>query len=300
MTDVDPRLLPLLEKHGLTLEQFRKVGRPPRGWEGIPALRSALITDLHMQGTSWADMKVITGLSHGSIQRLTRAMWNPASREAKRANGARTGFMWRGKHRPGQLERQWAAGTFDFLRGRVRSEEERQRLRDGWTPELRWEAGEHGLRNWLDPVIRAKILAFHHSPEERERKSKLQAQRLKDHPGKYLHGRTEWVDTPKGLHERAYARSSYEVAAIRKLEADPSVLRYEHERVLRVPGGHWILPDFIVEYEGAKVVLIEVKAAWSLRQPEDSRGIRRLAIAKDFAKTRGWSFEVWTERELGC
>jgi hypothetical protein len=123
---------------------------------------------------------------------------------------------------------------------------------------------------------------------------------MKDYPGKYLRGRAEWVDTPKGLHERAYARSSYEVAAVRKLEADPGVLHYEHERVLALPDGRWVLPDFIVEYEGARVMLVEVKAAWVLSQPLDSRVRVRLDVARDFAASQGWTFEVWTERELGC
>ena len=303
MTDVDPRLSSLLEKHGLTLEQLRKVGRPPKGWEGVFALRSALVTDLHMQGTSWAEMIAITGLSNGAIQRLTRAMWNPASRETVRENGIRLGKSWKGRRSVGKslgLKAAWAAGTFDFHRGRIRSEKECQRLRDGWTPQHRQVQVENSLRNWSDPVIRAKIMAFHHSPEEQERKSRLQVQRLKDHPCKYLSGRAECVVTPKGLHERAYARSSYEVAAIRKLETEPTVLRYEHERVLRIPNGHWILPDFIVEYEDAHVVLVEVKAAWVLKQPKSSRVIKRLALAEDFARSQGWGFDVWTERELRC
>ncbi len=299
-----PRLVPLLAKHGVSHTDFMKKGRPTKGTgEALVQARSAIITELHSQGTSWAEMIVVTGLGLGSIQRLTKAMWNPASRETVKANGVRVGSSWKGKTRPGQLEAQWAAGMFDFHRGRVRPEEERQRLRDGWTPERRHAAGEHALRNWMDPVILAKIMAFHTSPEERAKRSRAQIQRLRDHPGRYLRGKAQWVDTPKGIHSRAYARSSYEVAAIHALEADPLVLRYEHERVLALPDGHWILPDFIVEYTGGRagvIELVEVKAAWVLSQPDGSKVAQRLTKAREFAVDQGWSFTVWTERELGC
>lgn len=299
-----PKLVPLLTKHGISHTDFVRKGRPLKGTgDALVQARSAIITELHSQGTSWAEMVEVTGLGLGSIQRLTKAMWNPASRETVKANGVRVGSSWKGKARPGQLEAQWAAGVFDFHRGRVWSDTAKQALRDGWTQECRRACSERVKRYWMDPLVRAKIMAFHTSPEERAKRSRAQIQRLRDHPGRYLRGKAQWVDTPKGIHSRAYARSSYEVAAIHALEADPLVLRYEHERVLALPDGHWILPDFIVEYTGGRagiIELVEVKAAWVMSQPDDSKVAQRLTKAREFAVEQGWSFTVWTERELGC
>jgi len=301
MTAPHPKLAPLLAKHNLTHADFIKKGRPVKGTgEALVNARRAIITELHTQGTSWSEMIEVTGLGQGSIQRLTGAMWNPESRKRVSENGVRTGKLWKGKPRPGQLERQWAAGTFDFHRGRVCSEAEKQALRDGWTPERRQEAGLRSLRNWSNLDVRAKIMAFHTSHEERSRRSAAQAQRMKDTPGVYVRGRAEWVDTPKGLHERAYVRSSYEKAAVNHLESDPDVVRYEHERLLSLPDGRWFLPDFIVERSNAKVVLIEVKAAWVLTHPDCESVRQRLAVSESFAREQGWDFAVWTEKELEC
>ena len=296
-----PKLSPLLAKHNISHADFIKKGRPAKGTgEVLVSARRAIITELHAQGTSWAEMLEVTGLGRGSIQRLTGAMWNSETRKRVKENGVRTGKLWKGKPRPGQLERQWAAGTFDFHRGRVRPESERQALRDGWTPDRRQGAGQNSLRNWSDPEVRAKIMAFHTSPEERARRSAAQAQRMKDAPGVYVRGRAEWVDTPKGLHERAYVRSSYEKAAVAHLESDPDVVRYEHERLLSLLDGRWFLPDFIVERANARVVLIEVKAAWVLTHSDCDDVRQRLALSESFAKEQGWEFAIWTERELGC
>lgn len=108
---LDPRLLPLLDRHNLTPAQYQRQGRLPKGDGWILDRRRALVTELHAAGTSWADMIAITGLSHGSIQRLTEAMWNQASRKnvsdhAKRKI-AKTGFQgrseWVQTHKGGHI-----------------------------------------------------------------------------------------------------------------------------------------------------------------------------------------------------
>jgi lambda repressor-like predicted transcriptional regulator len=297
-TDPHPDLVPLLEKYGISWELFSKKGRLPNDLKWVKEKRSSVITEMHSKGTSWGDMIEITGLSLGSIERLTKAMWNKASRENSSAIGIRVGKSWKGKHRPGQLERQWAVGTFDFHRGRIRPEWELEKIRASWTPELRLRAGEHAREIWSDPVCRAKILAFHRSPEERARLSRLQAQRMLDYPNKYSKGRSEWVPTLKGVCEKAFARSSYEVAAITMLEADPSVVRYEHEHRFVLENGHWALPDFLVQYADGHMLLVEVKASWVLGLPSDYKIQRRLEVARQLADTNGWGFAIWTEREL--
>ena len=109
-----PKLVPLLEKHGLTHSQFIARGRPPSNApQNLLLKRRALVTELHASGTPWADITEITGLGANCVQRLSDAMWNPASRETLRENGRVVGSRWKGRSRPGQLESQWRAGHFD-------------------------------------------------------------------------------------------------------------------------------------------------------------------------------------------
>ena len=291
-----PKLVPLLLKHGIGWEAFCKRGRPPAG---VRDKRVAIVTELHEGGCSWSEMYEITGLSNGSIQRLTGAKGCAAVRAKRRNLGKNVGATWAGKKRPGQLERQWASGTFNFHRGRVRSPEERARLKASWTPELRLQAKDNSKRYvWGNPKVRARLLDFHRSPEERVRCSRAQVQRMKDNPGKYLRGRAQWMDTPKGSAGRAYVRSSYEAAAVRLLESDPLVVRYEHERRMMLPDGRWVLPDFVVERADGRTSLIEVKADWVFSLPEGHKTRKRILIARDLAANQGWDFIVWTEQEL--
>ncbi|MFA6235485.1 MAG: hypothetical protein WC824_15020, partial [Bacteroidota bacterium] len=58
-----PKLVPLLEKYGIDWETFSKRGRPPAGFpKDLYEKRSAIVTELHAAGTSWAEMMEITGL----------------------------------------------------------------------------------------------------------------------------------------------------------------------------------------------------------------------------------------------
>jgi hypothetical protein len=290
-----PELIPLLEKYGISWEVFIKQGRPSKG---VREIRSAIVTEIHEKGTPWLEMMEITGLSNGGIQRLTQAMWNENSREKAREAGRALGFSWKGKARPGQLEAQWANGDFDFHRGRIRSEEEREKLRAGWTPEKRLGCGIRSkLFIWGNPECKERLLSFHRSPEERERQSKAQAKRMQEKPSTYLRGRAQWVDTPKGNFPKVRVRSSYEVTAVQKLEEDSNVISYIYEKCIRFSDGHWGLPDFIVEYSSGKKV-IEVKASWVLSQPLDTKVRKRLKRAEDWALSQGFEFSIWTEKEL--
>ena len=294
MNEPHPKLVPLLARHEISWDLFSKQGRPPNG---VREKRSRIVTDLHQEGMSWEEMMEVTGLSNGGIQRLTGAMWNPKSRERLRENGRRTGESWKGKKRPGQLKRQWKSGNFDSLRGRIRPPEERARLREGWTPECRESASQHSLNMWKEDGVRKRLLDFHRSPEERKRRSREQSQRMKDNPGKWVRGKSEWLDTPKGFKDRAYVRSSYEAAAVRLLEEDPEVIRYEHERRIALSSGSWMLPDFIVEYEDGSTLLVEVKASWVLGLSVEHKISKRLMLSADLASDRGWGFAIWTERK---
>lgn len=296
-----PDLFPLLEKHNITIEDFMRRGRLPKDISAsIVKARKAVVTELHELGTSWVDMLEITGLSQGSIQRLTDAMWNPASRSTVSRNGLKLGQSWSGKKRPGQLKRQWEAGVFDFFKGRKLTDAQKQHLRESWTDEHRQKAGAHSKNLWANIAIRDNLLSFHRSPEQRQKRSELQTLRMKATPEKYVRGKSQWVDTPKGTTDRAFVRSSYEVKAVAKLEADATVLLYEYERRIRLPDGKWMLPDFITLREGGIVTMVEIKSMWVLGLPEDSKEQHRLQVALDYSASQGWSFEVWTEKDLGC
>jgi hypothetical protein len=121
---------------------------------------------------------------------------------------------------------------------------------------------------------------------------------MKESPEVYARGRAGWVDTPKGLNDRTYVRSSYEVAAVALLEQDKSVRSYEYERRIHTGGGRWILIDFIATRIDGSVLAVEVKAAWVLNHPSAGKERGRLDLARNIAAQNGWSFEVWTEKEL--
>lgn len=294
-----PELIKLLEKHNISLTDFHKKGRPAKGDGHFLALRKAVVTEIHSMGTSWKDMMEITGLSNGAIQRLTGAMWNPESRKVVSAKGSALGRTWKGKKRPGQLEAQWKAGVFDFHRGRVPSEEERQALRDRWTEEKKVKFSAEMKLRWQDPAYRDNLLAFHRSPEERVRMSEAQSLRMSETPEVYAKGLSQWVVTPKGNKPRVFARSSYEVAAISILEGDPNVVSYEFERRIKLNGGKWILPDFLVARNDGPITLLEVKASWVLTSPKAIKERARLELAQKLASENGWGFTIWTEKELG-
>jgi hypothetical protein len=95
-----------------------------------------------------------------------------------------------------------------------------------------------------------------------------------------------------------WTRSSYERRAINLLDNDPQVISFEFETRVFLSVFRWILPDFIIHYADGTVALIEVKASWVLSLPDDHKIKRRLKLAEDYAKSKGWDFRVWTEKEL--
>lgn len=296
MNEPHLELLPLLEKHEVSWELFSKQGRPPKG---VSAKRKAVVTELHLSGMSWDRMIEVTGKSLGFIQRNTQAMWNEASRENSRKNGERTGRLWKGKKRPGQLERQWADGTFDFHKGRKRSPEECQKLCDSWTEEKRAKRSQEMKARWEDPNYRTKLEKIHRSPENRALYSRLQVERMAENPEKWSRGKGQYVPVSKCTgKEKIWVRSSYEVVAVNLLENDPEVSVYDYERRCVLENGKWILPDFIVTRTGRQV-LTEVKSEWVFSLPADSKEQQRLKIARELATKNGWGFEIWAEQELG-
>lgn len=294
--DPHPLLIPLLEKHDLSWELFCKQGRPPLG---VSAKRRAIVTELHEAGHTWEKMAEITGKPTSFIQRNTDAMWNDASRENIREVGRKVGASWKGKKRLGQLEAQWANGDFDHLRGKPLSEETRQKLRAGWTPEKRQQRSQCSKALWVDLVIRDRLLAFHRSPEERVKRSRAQCVRMEHDPEKWTRGHGAYLYVSKCLNgQRIWVRSSYEQAAVILLEEDPQVALYQYERTFELKDGTWIKPDFVVQYASGETVMVEVKAGWVFKLPDTDPVQVRLRKAAVVAKKQGWAFQVWVEEEL--
>lgn len=292
----DPELTPLLLKYGVTWADFSRKGRPPKNLPHLQEARRKIVTDLHLRGVTWVEMVRITGLSNGAIQRLTRGMWNPASRQNSIDNARRVGASAKGVKKPWlsyRMLQAWAAGTFDFHKGRARSDLEKLHLRASHTSASRAATSERLRRLWGDPAYRANLLRYHRRSDVRRQRSIAQAQRMSDHPT--IRGICGYMTTRKGP-ARAWFRSSYEKAAMIMLDEDRTVESYEVEPTL-VVGNRRILPDFLVTYSDGRRVLVEVKASWVLNLPSEHRTRQRLTLAQEEANHHGWGFEIWTEKD---
>lgn len=128
-----PVLKPLLVKHGVSFLLFTKRGTLP---EGVSEKRSAVITDLHNAGFTWKEMMTITGLTNGTIQRNSKVLGGSPGKENQRQSAIKNGMARKGEVKPWlsvQMKKAWEDGKFDFHIGRVRSPEEKLRLKEGWT-----------------------------------------------------------------------------------------------------------------------------------------------------------------------
>ena len=113
-------------------------------------------------------------------------------------------------------------------------------------------------------------MVFHTQPEERERRSLLQTQRMLDTPWTYGRGHGCWLSSPKCREGQLFwVRSSFERRMVELLNADQEVLEFEYEPRHRI-GIYTILPDFVVVYRD-RIVLVEVKASWALQLPTEDR-----------------------------
>ena len=91
-------------------------------------------------------------------------------------------------------------------------------------------------------------------------------------------------------------RSSYEVAAVELLESDSSILSFEYEPRFKLKCGRYILPDFLITYQDGSKSLVEIKASWVFSLSPGSKPLLRLEEARDIAVSKGWGFEIWTEK----
>lgn len=298
--NMHPEVERLLKKYKLSWEMLQKQGRPPMG---VTEKRSSVVTELHKQGYMWKEMAQMLDKPISFIQRNTQAVGNEESHQNRVKNGYRTSQLNRGRECPKtskRMKKMWENGYFDFHKGREISEETRAKLKKHWSdPDLRANQSQMMKECWQDPEYKANLLEFHRSEEERARRSRLQSKRMAENPEKWSRGNGEYLKVTKCLEKtEIYVRSSYEKAAVKKLEGDDLVLYYKYETRLKLESGRYILPDFLVTYQDREQpLLVEVKASWVLDQPEDSKVQKRLKLAKKESSKRDWKFIIWTEKD---
>lgn len=115
----------------------------------------------------------------------------------------------------------------------------------------------------------------------------------------YSRGRSGYHNSPKA--GTIYYRSSYELAAFQKLDADIRVIKYMPEpftlEYLNSNGKiRRYRPDILVCYDRGLTLLIEVKAQWELQKEVVQL---KAKAARDWCKRAKARFFFWTEKELG-
>lgn len=134
----------------------------------------------------------------------------------------------------------------------------------------------------------------HHTPESREKVSATRTKRMME--GAYA----EWFD--KGYVETEKGggvgyRSSWERAAVEKLDKEERVVSFEYEP-LRIPyrrGGsfRFYIPDLLVRYYDGRKVLVEIKPDALVSHGQN---LAKFAAARKYCAENDMLFEVWTEK----
>ena len=114
-------------------------------------------------------------------------------------------------------------------------------------------------------------------------------------------------------------RSLWERKAFKWCDENPNILSWSSEEViipyiLKTDGRrHKYYPDLKITYANGKTIIVEIKPKKQTRAPKvkarkGSRYIKEVyaygmntskwKYATEYAKDRGWGFEIWTEDEL--
>lgn len=116
---------------------------------------------------------------------------------------------------------------------------------------------------------------------------------------KYSRSKNGFHESPKA--GRIYYRSSYELTAFQKLDADDRVVTYIVEpfslTYVNAEGNtRRYKPDIMVCYGRGLTLLIEVKAKWELKKEIVQM---KAKAAREWCKSAKARFIFWTEKELG-
>lgn len=134
---------------------------------------------------------------------------------------------------------------------------------------------------------------------------------VKPKKGRYKQGYIDPRQSTKYIQtgEPIIYRSSYEKAFIHWLENSPKVKRWGSE-IIEIPytfGGkvHRYYPDFYVEMDDSKIIIVEIKPKAQTREPRNDyeakeyvKNMHKWQAAKEFCEARGASFQIITEHTL--
>jgi hypothetical protein len=122
----------------------------------------------------------------------------------------------------------------------------------------------------------------------------------------------------KGDVNNIVYRSSWELQVMKWCDTNPDVIEYSSEEVI-IPylyevdkKYHRYYMDFKITYKGGNVVLVEIKPEKDTQPPKQKRKTKRYfeeavvfvknqnkwKAAEEYAKDRGWEFQIWTENTL--
>lgn len=124
----------------------------------------------------------------------------------------------------------------------------------------------------------------------------------------------------KGDPTKIVFRSSWELKILKYLDANPDVIFYQSEEIV-IPyicksdnRPHRYFPDFFVKFKNGTQLLIEVKPKHQTQPPKSTKGkredvyirecmafaknISKWEAAKEYCRTRGWTFVIFTEDTL--
>lgn len=123
----------------------------------------------------------------------------------------------------------------------------------------------------------------------------------------------------KGDPTKILYRSSWELKMMYKLDTSPDILQWSSEEISvpyrsKVDGKkHQYFPDFWIKTK-KKTVLVEIKPKKETQAPVQpkkqtkkyirevityAKNISKWESAREYAKSRGWEFQILTEHELG-
>lgn len=95
-------------------------------------------------------------------------------------------------------------------------------------------------------------------------------------------------------------RSTYELKAFQILEEDANVKKYDYEKIrVRYRDKNYKLRSYYPDIVTSDKRVIEVKSQWIFeKQNKEDDVFRKFAAAEKWAQKNGYTFEVWTEKEL--
>jgi len=167
----------------------------------------------------------------------------------------------------------------------------RGRKMPSWSTELK--------RRWKDPFFRERMLSRLCSKEACIRRSETLSKKIASGDfrpvSRYKRG---WFQSCR-MNRSFYYASSYELAALEKMENDVSVVKYcrssSRIQYLFLGKVRRYIPDFVVWFSCGLKVIVEVKPWCRWSEPKNVAKFKALC---DYVKVLGFMCGRWSERDL--